>query len=133
MIAILQDIVNQIRGMGPEALTVGTVIGIGYFFRVVPIDNKWIPALCVLVGPVCYVLIGSTTDVKFTTRNPEVVLAMFGLLWGVLGWALHHLVIWHVEQWIKNKFGKQRRKNEKTVQQFGVVPGASDLGGSGGL
>ena len=116
---IFKDIIEQIKTLGPEALTVGVVIALGYIVRKTPfIENKYIPLLCVLFGPLAYVLIGDTTSVRFTTRNPEVVLAMFGLLYGVSGWILHYHVIWHIEQWLKERVSRRKQKtenkNEKT-------------------
>lgn len=119
MIDVIQDIINQIKTLGPEALTVGCVIGLGYVFKFTPfINNRYIPLLCILFGPLAYILIGDTTSVKFTVKNPEVVLGMFGLLYGVSGWILHYHVIWHVEQWVKKKTGRATKQTkEKSYDQ----------------
>lgn len=113
---ILKDIIDHVQTLGPEALTIGVVIALGYLFRLTPaIDNKYIPVLCVLFGPLAYILIGDSGSVRFTTKNPEVVLAMFGLLYGVIGWILHHHVIWHVEQWFAKRFGKQQKEKNEDI------------------
>jgi hypothetical protein len=116
LLTIVQDVVNQLKSIGPEVLTVLSVIGVGYVIRSLPfIDNRFIPTICILFGPVAHILIGDPGSTSFKSRNPEVVLGMFGLLYGVIGWVMHHHVLWHVERWIGEKRSRKvEDKPEKT-------------------
>lgn len=108
----LNDVIKILKGLGPEALTVVVVIALGYVVRSSPIDNRFIPGILPLLGATFYALIASPAGVEPDIRNPELKLAGFGLVLGVIGWALHHLVIARVEA----KLSKWRAgKNEPDV------------------
>jgi hypothetical protein len=111
-LAALQDVIKILKGLGPEALTVVVVIALGYVVRHSPIENRFIPGILPLLGALFYALIASPGEVDPAIRNPELKLAGFGLILGVMGWALHHLVIARIE----DKFSKWRsNKTEPDV------------------
>lgn len=97
LLTALQDIITILKGLGPESLTVIVVIALGYVVRGSPIQNRFIPTILPLLGAIFYALVASPVGVEPEIRNPELKLAGFGLVLGVIGWAAHHLVIARIE------------------------------------
>ena len=93
----LQDGIQQLLGLGPEALTIIGVIVLGYFLRFLPfIPNKAIPAICIAVSTILYPLMVVPKAVE-GSRNPMVRLAIIGMVLGTLAWIFHNKALKKIE------------------------------------
>jgi len=75
--------------LGAAPFTFVAIIIVGYVFRIIPVfPNKWIPAVCVIVGPVIFTLLNphatSISDKVFYIHS-----IVGGLFIGISAWLVH--------------------------------------------
>lgn len=97
----LEELVNTLSKLGPEMFCVVSCIAFGYVIRLIPaIPNKWIPAACILFGPMVYPFLTSFGRVSPDSVDPRVRIILTGLVLGVAAFILHDKVIAHLEKYI---------------------------------
>jgi hypothetical protein len=89
-------------------LVVGISI-IAYAMEICPnINSKWIPLVCILLGPLTYWLFAPLSSVPATFPYPVAVLVVNGLIAGFLASVLHsRLTLWAI-----SKFAGRSEKQE---------------------
>lgn len=121
--AIATEAINQLLKLGPEALTVGLVIALGYIPRWIPqISNKLIPLFCIVMASILYTLIGDCSKISFETKYPVVVMAMIGTILGVVAWALHDLLLSRFEKMVLGKFGARAEAPRANLEDPNRLP-----------
>ncbi len=100
----LDELINTLGKLGPEAFCVVGCIAFGYAVKLVPyIPNKHIPWMCIASGPAIYPFLTDFSRVSPDSQQPIVRIVMTGLILGVVAWLIHNAVIWRLEQWLKVK------------------------------
>lgn len=77
------------------------------------IPNKLIPSVLMGLGSLIYVLIGDTGSIGPQVRNPSVILALYGLLLGVMAWLAHGLVWKQIEK----RFPQIQNGDTETIEK----------------
>ena len=85
----IQGAVDWLINAGAVPFTIASCIIISYFFRYLPIfPNKWIPVVCILVGPVIFPLLNpKAADLSNTAFYIHSIVGGFFI--GILAWLIH--------------------------------------------
>ena len=93
----IQDATNWLTSLGAAPFTFVAIIIIGYLPRMVPMfPNKWIPIVCLVLGPVIYCLLNphpSSESARVFYTHSIVV----GLFLAVAAWLVHDKWISQIE------------------------------------
>ena len=93
----IQSIVDWLQNAGAVPFTIAACIIISYAFRYWPqFPNKWIPVVCILIGPVVFCILNpraaGITGPVFYTHS-----IVGGLAIGLLAWLIHDKWISQIE------------------------------------
>jgi hypothetical protein len=104
----ITDLINQLLGAKTEVVALLGVIAVGYALRMLPfVPNKYIPALCWLLGTLAYCLLKPVNEVPATTAHPLVWKIVVGFILSFVAWTLHKAAIKPIEDkfpWLKTFF-----------------------------
>jgi hypothetical protein len=100
----IQDAANWLMSLGAIPFTFFAIIVIAYAFRIVPIfPNKLIPAVCLVIGPIIFVLVNPHPSSEpariFYTHS-----IIGGLFIAVDAWLVHDKFISKWEDRLKARF-----------------------------
>ncbi len=107
----LDQIVNAIafvENLKGAPLLILFLLAMGWIAKLVPvIDNKFIPAIVVVAGTGLYPFMVAKDALPKYLPAPYLIVAMYGFIFGVATWLLHHYAVAHIEDKILSLFGKK--------------------------
>lgn len=127
----VNDVVTWLFSLGPEYLTVGIVLLVGYVFRLIKsVPNDAIPLLSVFVGAVAYGLLAppATPDPRF--HNPVARLYIVGAFLGFVAWVAHNKFLKQFEdkfQWLSVLLSRGDNATTPSAQTTTVNPVKTSL------
>lgn len=102
--ANINDVITWLMSLGPEYLTIGLVLLVGYVFRLVKsVPNDAIPLLCVFTGAITYGLLAPPAMADPRFHNPTTRLYIVGAFLGFVAWVAHNKFLKQFEdrfQWL---------------------------------
>lgn len=96
----VEAIANQIQRWPAAVLLFFCLIVLGWVLKVTAFPNKLIPASVLVAGSFINVLIGDVSKVEPTQRNPQIILAMWGVCIGFMAWGCHGLLLKKLEKYV---------------------------------
>ena len=100
----IQDATNWLMNLGAVPFTVAACILVGYVCRFIPvIPNKWIPIICIIVGPVVFCI--ANPHASSVPKSAFFLHSIIGgLFLGLVAWLLHDKFISNFEDKVTAKF-----------------------------
>lgn len=123
----MQDAINFITSLGPEAMTFLAVIIAGYVLRrIKTFPNGAIPLLCVIVGAFLYPRLTANHFVDPRFGNSNTRLQIIGAFYGFVAWMLHNKFVKPLEAKFPALSAMLGETNGDTQTQ--APPGAATIG-----
>jgi len=92
--------VEQMQCWPSAVLLFFVLIVLGWALKISAFPNRFIPLAVLGAGSGLNLLIGDVGKVDPTQRNPQVILAMWGLCIAFVAWTAHNTVLWRLEKYV---------------------------------
>lgn len=103
------SIVNEIINMSPPLALIALLNLIGFSLKKSPIKDGYIPLVLIVIGGAVYPYISDIGQITFKVRNPFVLQAIYGALFGGASVGINQ--VW------KQFMGGEKKSSEDTVKQ----------------
>lgn len=96
---IISDFIKQMESWPSSVLVVVALMFVGWAIkRDEFLPSKTIPSILMGLGSLIYVFVGHTGSISPEQRHPEIILALYGMILGVVAWITHGLVWKQIEK-----------------------------------
>lgn len=103
----INDLIKQITQIDTGALLVVSVIATGYLLKAITwFPNQLIPVATFIVAVGGNMLLGEISAVSPASRNPQVRLALVGVIFWGIGWLLHNQGLSRLEKFLPEPIRK---------------------------
>lgn len=107
---ILKQMIDYVQTAPPVVLIILFLNAVGLMLKRSSLPNNAIPWVIVLIGAVLTSLLAPVP----TGRNPMLLLALMGCLFGVIAWLAHALILRRLEKFLPAGFLPEDNKNPET-------------------
>ena len=117
---LIHDFIKQMERWPSSVLVVVALMFVGWAIkRDEFLSSKTIPSVLMGLGALLYIFVGHPGSVNPEQRHPEIILALYGMILGVIAWITHGLVWRQIEKRLGSALGDDteiisKPKNENT-------------------